>query len=111
MTCVFSPERDFNDQLIVSVQRSNQIKSNQIKSLLLYITTASALVSEILRACSKHCKKTKQFTYRQYIFTDCTEDNVHNTHTHTQYTQCTTKTVLVTNTLYVHILHYVHIYT
>ncbi len=24
--------------------------------------------------------------YLQYIFTDCTEDNVHNTHTYTQYT-------------------------
>ncbi len=54
-------------------------------------------------------KKTEQFTYRQYIFTDCTEDNVQNTHT--QYTQCTIKTYLVTNTPYVHILHYVHIYT
>ncbi len=31
----------------------------------------------------------KQFTYRQYILTDCTEDNVQNTHTYTQYTQCT----------------------
>ncbi len=32
-------------------------------------------------------KKTKkQFTYGQYIFTDCTEDNVQNTHTYTQYT-------------------------
>ncbi len=28
----------------------------------------------------------KQFTYGQYIFTDCTEDNVQNTHTYTQYT-------------------------
>ncbi len=26
-------------------------------------------------------KKQQQFTYRQYIFTDCTEDNVQNTHT------------------------------
>ncbi len=31
-------------------------------------------------------KKKKQFTYGQYIFTDCTEDNVQNTHTYTQYT-------------------------
>ncbi len=31
-------------------------------------------------------KNTKKFTYGQYIFTDCTEDNVQNTHTYTQYT-------------------------
>ncbi len=31
-------------------------------------------------------KKQQQFTYEQYIFTDCTEDNVQNTHTYTQYT-------------------------
>ncbi len=31
-------------------------------------------------------KKQHQFTYGQYIFTDCTEDNVQNTHTYTQYT-------------------------
>ncbi len=30
-------------------------------------------------------KKQQQFTYGQYIFTDCTEDNVQNTHTCTQY--------------------------
>ncbi len=30
--------------------------------------------------------KKQQFTYGQYIFTDCTEDNVQNTHTFTQYT-------------------------
>ncbi len=35
----------------------------------------------------RQCKKNyKQFTYGQYIFTDCTEDNVQNTHTYTQYT-------------------------
>ncbi len=49
-------------------------------------------------------KKINQFTYRQYIFTDCTEDNVQNTHTYTQYTQCTIKTYLVTNTP-IHIIH------
>ncbi len=31
-------------------------------------------------------KKQQQFTYGQYIFTDCTEDSVQNTHTYTQYT-------------------------
>ncbi len=30
--------------------------------------------------------KKKKCTYGQYIFTDCTEDNVQNTHTYTQYT-------------------------
>ncbi len=34
----------------------------------------------------RQCKKKHQFTYGQYIFTDCTEDNVQNTHTYTQYT-------------------------
>ncbi len=85
---------------------SNQIKSNHFYC---HITTAQVpWWVKFLRACSKQCKKQKQFTYRQYIFTDCTEDNVQNTHTHTQYTQCTIKTVLVT-IHYVHILHYVHI--
>ncbi len=134
---------------------SVQIKSNQIKSLLLsHHHSTSALVSEILMRvlqtvqknnrqftygqtvqkkkkkkkkhsnlhmdrqckkpalehlqCSRQCKKitnknknnkiqhftygqtvqknNKQFTYGQYIFTDCTEDNVQNTHTYTQYT-------------------------
>ncbi len=32
-------------------------------------------------------KKQQQFTYGQYIFTDCTEDNVQNTHTYTQSTE------------------------
>ncbi len=85
-----------------------------IKSLLLsHHHSTSALVSEILESVLQTVQKKqkKQFTYRQYIFTDCTEDNVQNTHTHTQYTQCTIKTYLVTNTPYVHILHYVHIYT
>ncbi len=89
-------------------------QSNQIKSLLLsHHHSTSALVSEILESVLQTVQKkqTKQFTYRQYIFTDCTEDNVQNTHTYTQYTQCTIKTYLVTNTPYVHILHYVHIYT
>ncbi len=78
-------------------------KSNQIKSLLLsHHHSTSALVSEILESVLQTVQKQKQFTYRQYIFTDCTEDNVQNTRTHTQYTQCTIKTVLVTNTLCTH---------
>ncbi len=35
---------------------------------------------------AKKKKQQQQFTYGQYIFTDCTEDNVQNTHTYTQYT-------------------------
>ncbi len=59
----------------------------------------------------RQCKKNnKQFTYGQYIFTDCTEDNVQNTHTYTQYTQCTIKTYSIINdtlyTVWAH-LHYV----
>ncbi len=64
------------------------MKSNQIKSLLLsHHHNTSPLVSEILTSVLQTVQKTKQqFTYGQYIFTDCTEDNVQNTHTYTQYT-------------------------
>ncbi len=63
----------------------------QIKSLLLsHHHSTSALVSEILmsvlQTVQKKKKQQQQFTYGQYIFTDCTEDNVQNTHTYTQYT-------------------------
>ncbi len=47
------------------------------------------------------------FTYGQYIFTDCTEDNVQNTHTYTQYSIKTHS--IISDTLYTvwaH-LHYV----
>ncbi len=76
--------------------------------------STSALVSEILTSVLQTVQKTQQFTYGQYIFTDCTEDNVQNTHTYTQYTQCTIKTYLIINdTLYTVCTrpHYVHIYT
>ncbi len=42
--------------------------------------------NEILISVLQTVQKKHQFTYRQYIFTDCTEDNVQNTHTYTQYT-------------------------
>ncbi len=58
----------------------------------------------------RQCKKQQQFTYGQYIFTDCTEDNAQNTHTYTQYAQCTTETHSIINdtlyTIWAH-LHYV----
>ncbi len=53
------------------LQCSRQCKKK--KKTAIYIWTDSA-------------KKQQQFTYGQYIFTDCTEDNVQNTHTYTQYT-------------------------
>ncbi len=74
------------------------IHTNQIKSNHFYCHITTAQVPwwvKFLRACSRQCNKKQQFTYRQYIFTDCTEDNVQNTHTYTQYTQCTIKTYLV----------------
>ncbi len=89
--------------------------SNQIKSLLLsHHHSTSALVSEILTSVLQTVQKIKikqQFTYGQYIFTDCTEDNVQNTHTYTQYTQCTIKTYLVTNTHYTPYVHVCIMYT
>ncbi len=92
------------------LSNQNQIKSKS-NHFYCHITTAQVpWWVKFLRACSRQCKK-QQFTYGQCIFTDCTEDNVQNTHTYTQYTQCTIKTYLVINyTLYTvcaH-LHYVH---
>ncbi len=59
----------------------------KIKSLLLsHHHSTSALVSEILKSVLQTVQKKNCFTYGQYIFTDCTEDNVQNTHTYTQYT-------------------------
>ncbi len=46
------------------------LQTVQKKTTAIYIWTDSA-------------KKQQQFTYGQYIFTDCTEDNVQNTHTYT----------------------------
>ncbi len=60
-----------------TVQKNNKQftygQTVQKKQQTIYIWTDSA-------------KKQQQFTYGQYIFTDCTEDNVQNTHTYTQYT-------------------------
>ncbi len=61
----------------------------------------SALVSEILMSVLQTVqKKTKQFTYGQYIFTDCTEDNVQNTHTYTQSIQSQSQ-----SKIHIHILN------
>ncbi len=58
------------------------------KQQTIYIWTDSAKKTALEHLqCSRQCKKKQQqFTYGQYIFTDCTEDNVQNTHTYTQYT-------------------------
>ncbi len=72
--------------IIVRLLYLHLFTSNQIKSLLLsHHRSTSALVSEILTSVLQTVKK-KKITYGQYIFTDCTEDNVQNTHTYTQYT-------------------------
>ncbi len=70
------------------VVRENQIKSNQIT----FIVTSpqhkclGEWNSYERAPDSAKKKQQQQFTYGQYIFTDCTEDNVQNTHTYTQYT-------------------------
>ncbi len=60
----------------------------QKKQQTIYIWTDSAKnctgAFTVLQTVQK--KQQQQFTYGQYIFTDCTEDNVQNTHTYTQYT-------------------------
>ncbi len=55
----------------------------------IYIWTDSAKKKKLhwsIYSAPDSAKKQQQFTYGQYIFTDCTEDNVQNTHTYTQYT-------------------------
>ncbi len=48
-------------------------------------TTAIYIWTDSAKNKQKKQQKYQQFTYGQYIFTDCTEDNVQNTHTYTQY--------------------------
>ncbi len=101
-----SPPRERGCCCAFSPALTKEIKSNHFYC---HITTAQVpWWVKFLRACSRQCKKTKQqFTYGQYIFTDCTEDNVQNTHTNTQYTQCTKKTYFVTNAP-IHIIHRIY---
>ncbi len=58
------------------------------KKQTIYIWTGSAKKKQqqTIYIWTDSAKKQQQFTYGQYIFTDCTEDNVQNTHTYTQYT-------------------------
>ncbi len=88
-------DADFIFQQDLAPAHTAKSTKSQIKSLLLsHHHSTSALVSEILTSVLQTVQKknTQQFIYGQYIFTDCTEDNVQNTHTYTQYTQCTIKT-------------------
>ncbi len=66
-----SAKKTTTDNLHMDRQCKKKKKKTQQQTI--YIWTDSA-------------KKQQQFTYGQYIFTDCTEDNVQNTHTYTQYT-------------------------
>ncbi len=94
-------------------QKWKSCYQNQIKSLLLsYHHSTCALVSETLESVLQTVQK--QFTYRQYILTDlyrwqCAEYTyILSTHS----VLLDILTVINTHyTPYVHILHYVHIYT
>ncbi len=104
------PLRCSCNALPLSRRNTKNNKSNQITFNCRITTAQVPWWVKFLRApaCSRQCKKTKQqFTYGQYIFTDCTEDNVQNTHTYTQYTQCTIKTYFVTNAP-IHIIHRIY---
>ncbi len=90
----------------------NQQSTNQIKSLLLsHHHSTSALVSEILTSVLRQCKKTKQFTMDSHIYRLYRRQCAKYTYTYTQYTQCTIKTYLVTNTLYTPYVHVCIMYT
>ncbi len=56
------------------------------KTIYIWTDSAKKLHWSIYSAPDSAKKQQQQFTYGQYIFTDCTEDNVQNTHTYTQYT-------------------------
>ncbi len=56
------------------------------KQQTIYIWADSAKKQQTIYIWTDGAKKQQKFTYGQYIFTDCTEDNVQNTHTYTQYT-------------------------
>ncbi len=86
---------------------------NQIKSLLLsHHHSTSALVSEILESVLQTVQKNYLHIDSTYLQT--VKKTMCKKHIHILSTQCTIKTYLVNNTHYtpyVHILHYVHIYT
>ncbi len=64
---------------------------------------------KLLRACSRQCRNNLHIdsTYLQTY----TKDNVQNTHTYTQYTQCTIRHTYSINTRYTQYVHtYIYIY-
>ncbi len=96
----------------------NQIKSNQNQNQITFIVTSpqhkclgewNSYERAPDSAKNKIQNKTQQFTYGQYIYADCTEDNVQNTHTYTQYTQCTIKDILSYQYTNTHYTPYVHV--
>ncbi len=76
--------------VLQTVQKNNRQftygQTVQKKQQTIYIWTDSAKKQQTIYIWTDSAKKQQQFTYGQYIFTDCTEDNVQNTHTYTQYT-------------------------
>ncbi len=68
-----------------NLHMDRQCKKKQ-QTIYIWTDSAKKLHWSIYSAPDSAKKKQQQFTYGQYIFTDCTEDNVQNTHTYTQYT-------------------------
>ncbi len=75
-------DRQCKKTALEHLQCSRQCKKT---TTAIYIWTDSAKKNNSNLHMDRQCKKQQQFTYGQYIFTDCTEDNVQNTHTYTQY--------------------------
>ncbi len=69
-----------------SIYSAPDSAKNTKKKTAIYIWTDSAKKQQTIYIWTDSAKKQQQFTYGQYIFTDCTEDNVQNTHKYTQYT-------------------------
>ncbi len=67
-----------------NLHMGRQCKKTALESI--YSAPDSAKKQQTIYIWTDSAKKQQQFTYGQYIFTDCTEDNVQNTHTYTQYT-------------------------
>ncbi len=68
-----------------SAKKKKKKKKKNHQPIYIWTDSAKKLHWSIYSA-PDSAKKQQQFTYGQYIFTDCTEDNVQNTHTYTQYT-------------------------
>ncbi len=74
-------------QTVQKKQQTIYIWTDSAKKLhwSIYSAPDSAKKTTAIYIWTDSAKKQQQFTYGQYIFTDCTEDNVQNTHTYTQY--------------------------